>query len=109
MMQYKNAEDWVLATGETHTVRQFLEIAFNYLNLNWEDYVETSDKFFRPNEVNHLLGDYSKAKKLLNWSPKTSFKELVKIMIEEDLKLAKQEKLLLEEGLLKPTWEHSKF
>jgi len=109
MMQYKNAEDWVLATGETHTVRQFLEIAFNYLNLNWEDYVETSDKFFRPNEVNHLLGDYSKAKKLLNWSPKTSFKELVKIMIEDDLKLAKQEKLLLEEGLLKPTWEHSKF
>ena len=60
-------------------------------------------------DIGNYYTNYSLAKKLLNWSPKTSFKELVKIMIEEDLKLAKQEKLLLEEGLLKPTWEHSKF
>ena len=108
MMQYEQPEDWVLATGETHTVRDFLEIAFSYLNLNWEDYVEISKEFYRPNEVNHLLGDYSKAKKLLNWSPKVSFSDLVKIMIEEDLKLAKQEKVLLDKGMLQPTWENFK-
>ena len=87
-----------VATGETHTVREFLEEAFGYLNLKWEDYVETSKKFYRPNEVEHLLGDYSKANKFLNWSPKTDFSKLVQIMVDEDLKLAKQEKLLLEEG-----------
>ena len=108
MMQYEQPDDWVLATGETHTVREFLEIAFSYLNLNWEDYVEISKEFYRPNEVNHLLGDYSKAKKLLNWSPKVSFSDLVKIMIEEDLKLAKQEKVLLDKGMLQPTWENFK-
>ena len=106
MMQHEHPDDWVLATGETHTVREFLEEAFGYLNLKWEDYVETSKKFYRPNEVEHLLGDYSKANKLLNWSPKTDFSKLVQIMVDEDLKLAKQEKLLLEEGLLKPTWEN---
>ena len=109
MMQYKNPDDWVLATGETHTVREFLEVAFNYLNLDWSEYVEISEKFYRPNEVNHLLGDYKKASNLLNWSPKTSFKDLVKIMVDEDLKLAEQEKLLLNEGLLKPTWENFKI
>ncbi len=106
MMQHEHPDDWVLATGETHTVREFLEEAFGYLNLKWEDYVETSKKFYRPNEVEHLLGDYSKANKFLNWSPKTDFSKLVQIMVDEDLKLAKQEKLLLEEGLLKPTWEN---
>ena len=109
MMQYKKPDDWVLATGETHTVREFLEIAFNYLNLDWSEYVETSEKFYRPNEVDHLLGDYKKANNLLNWSPKTSFNDLVKIMVDEDLKLAEQEELLLKEGLLKPTWENFKI
>tara|TARA_B100001029_G_scaffold179889_1_gene192203 strand:+ start:25545 stop:26582 length:1038 start_codon:yes stop_codon:yes gene_type:complete len=106
MMQHKDPEDWVLATGETHTVREFVEAAFNYVNLNWEDYVETSEKYFRPNEVDYLLGDYTKAKKKLGWEPLTTFNELVQIMVESDLEQAKKESVLFKEGLLKPTWEN---
>ncbi len=106
MMNHKNSDDWVLATGETHTVKEFLDIAFNYLNLNWEDYVLTSDRYYRPNEVNHLLGDSSKAQKELGWKIKTSFEELVHLMVDSDLDLAKKEKVLFDNGMLKPTWEH---
>jgi GDPmannose 4,6-dehydratase len=107
MMQHENPDDWVLATGETHTVKEFAEKAFNYVGLNWEDYVLTSDKYSRPNEVHHLLGDASKAKNKLGWEPKTSFDELVKKMVESDLELAKREKVLIDNGLMKPTWEYS--
>ena len=107
MMNHHTADDWVLATGESHSVREFLEIAFNLIDLNYEEYVLISEKYQRPNEVNHLLGDYSKAKKELGWKPETSFAELVKIMIEHDLKLAEQEKTLIKNNLLTPTWEHS--
>ena len=106
MMQHSQPDDWVLATGETHTVREFLEIAFSYQDLDWNDYVKQSEKYFRPNEVDHLLGDPSKAKKELNWVPKTSFEELVKMMVDSDLDLAKREKVLLKDGLIKPTWEY---
>ncbi len=106
MMNYKEADDWVLATGETHTVRDFLKIAFDYFSLNWEDYVLTSDRYIRPNEVNHLLGNPSKAKDKLGWEIKTSFEELVKLMVESDLELAEKEKVLYENGMLKPTWEY---
>tara|TARA_Y100000741_G_scaffold194767_1_gene148054 strand:+ start:331 stop:1362 length:1032 start_codon:yes stop_codon:yes gene_type:complete len=105
MMQYDTPEDWVLATGETHTVKDFLKITFNKLDLNWEDYVETSERYLRPNEVDYLLGDPSKAMEKLNWKPKTSFEGLVDLMIESDLNLAKREQILLNEGLIKPTWE----
>ena len=105
MMQYKKPDDWVLATGETYTVRDFLKITFKKLNLNWEDFVEVSERYIRPNEVDYLLGDSSKAKKVLNWSPRTSFEELVDLMIESDLNLAQREEVLLNEGLIKPTWE----
>ena len=105
MMQYKKPDDWVLATGETYTVRDFLFITFKKLNLNWEDFVEVSERYIRPNEVDYLLGDSSKAKKVLNWSPRTSFEELVDLMIESDLNLAQREQVLLNEGLIKPTWE----
>ena len=107
MMNHDKPDDWVLATGESHSVREFLEIAFQELNLNYEDYVISSSKYFRPNEVNHLLGDYSKAKKHLGWKPETSFKDLVKMMVENDLRLAEREKTLIENNLLSPTWEHS--
>ena len=90
MLQHDSPDDWVLATGETHTVKDFLEKAFAYVNLNWEDYVTTSEEYYRPNEVNYLLGDPSKAKKELNWNPEVSFEELVKMMIESDLILAKR-------------------
>ena len=106
MMQHKSADDWVLATGETHTVKEFLNHAFGRLNLEWEKYVDISQKYFRPNEVEYLLGDYSKAEKELGWQPKTSFEELVNLMVDSDLEQAKKESVLFKEGLLKPTWEH---
>ena len=106
MMQHDKPDDWVLATGETHTVQEFVELAFKEVNLDFREYVETSEKYLRPNEVNFLLGDSSKAQKELGWKPKTSFEDLVKMMVENDLRLAKQEKVLLEQGLIDPTWEN---
>ena len=106
MMQHETPADWVLATGTTHTVKEFLEIAFGILDLNWEKYVQTSERYFRPNEVEYLLGDASKAEKELNWKPKTSFKELVDMMVKNDIENAKQDQILLKENLIKPTWEY---
>ena len=106
MMSHETADDWVLATGETHTVKEFLEIAFSHLDLDWQDYVSISDRYFRPNEVKHLLGDPKKAKKELNWNIKTSFEDLVELMVESDIELAKKEKVLFDNGMLQPTWEH---
>ena len=105
-MQHETPDDWVLATGTTHTVKEFLEIAFGILDLNWEKYVQTSERYFRPNEVEYLLGDASKAEKELNWKPKTSFKELVDMMVKNDIENAKQDQILLKENLIKPTWEY---
>ena len=107
MMNHDNPSDWVLATGESHSVREFLDIGFKEVGLNYEDYVVTSEKYLRPNEVNHLLGDPSKAKQYLGWEPETSFQELVKLMVQSDLKLAEREKTLIENNLLDPTWEYS--
>ena len=106
MMQHSNPDDWVLATGETHTVSEFLKIAFDEVGLEPDKYVKIDDKHMRPNEVNHLLGDPSKAKNELGWLPKTSFKELVQMMVEEDIKLAEQEKVLLNQGLITDTWNY---
>ena len=106
MMQHETPEDWVLATGETHTVKEFLEIAFKSVNLDWEEYVETSEKYFRPNEVDYLLGDSTKARTKLKWEPKISFQELVQLMVDFDMKEAEREKVLIEKNLLKPTWEN---
>ncbi len=105
MMQHDKADDWVLATGQTHTVKEFLKITFDKLDLNWEDFVEISERYLRPNEVDYLLGDPSKANSELGWEPKTSIEELVDLMIESDLNLAKREQVLLNEGLIEPTWE----
>jgi GDPmannose 4,6-dehydratase len=109
MMQHKTPEDWVLATGETHTVKEFVINAFNSVQLDWEEYVTTDEKYYRPNEVKHLLGDPKKAKQELGWKVETSFEKLVQMMVDSDLELAKREKLLVEQGLLKPTWENSTF
>ena len=106
MLQHDRPDDWVLATGETHTVKEFAEEAFEMVDLNWEDYVETSDRYLRPNEVDYLLGDSSKAQQQLGWKPKVSFKDLVKKMVEEDLLLAQREQVLLKENLIYPTWEN---
>ena len=90
MLQQDEPDDYVIATGETHTVREFLEEAFGFVNLNWEDYVEFDERFLRPAEVDLLVGDYSKAKKKLGWEPKVKFKELVKLMVEADLEAISQ-------------------
>lgn len=85
MMQQKKADDYVIATGESHTVKEFCEAAFSVAGLDWKKYVEVDKKFLRPNDVHYLLGDATKAKKELHWQPKVSFKELVKMMVEADL------------------------
>ncbi len=85
MLQSEKPEDFVIATGETHSVKEFLEEAFNLVGLNWQDYVEIDQRYFRPAEVDLLIGNPQKAKEILNWEPKTKFKELVRIMLKEDL------------------------
>ncbi len=107
MMQNDSPDDWVLATGETHSVKEFAEKAFNHVGLNWKDFVLTSEKYSRPNEVHHLLGDASKAKSVLGWEPKTSFNELINKMVDNDLDLANKEKVLIDKNLMTPTWEYA--
>jgi len=106
MMQHSNPDDWVLSTGESHTVEEFLKLSFGKVNLNWEDYVVIDEKYYRPNEVGFLLGDSSKAQNELGWELKTSFDQLVNMMVESDIELAKQDKVLLENNLISPTWEN---
>ncbi|HZI51803.1 MAG TPA: GDP-mannose 4,6-dehydratase [Terriglobia bacterium] len=85
MLQQERPDDYVIATGETHSVREFLDEAFGYLDLDWNKHVEIDPRYFRPTEVDLLLGDASKATTLLGWKPKVRFKELVKLMVDADL------------------------
>ncbi len=85
MLQQDQPDDYVIATGETHTIREFLELSFGQVGLDWQDYVAIDPRYFRPAEVELLIGDASKAKKHLNWEPKTTFKELVRLMTEADV------------------------
>lgn len=89
MMQQAEPDDYVLATGETHSVREFLDLAFDYAKLDWKKYVEIDPRYFRPAEVDLLLGDSSKARKQLGWKPKVSFPELVRMMVDADLELVR--------------------
>ncbi|SMP62043.1 GDPmannose 4,6-dehydratase [Neorhodopirellula lusitana] len=93
MLQHDESDDFVLATGETQTIRTFLDYSFGALDLDWNDYVEIDPRYFRPAEVDLLLGDYSKAKEKLGWEPKTSCKQLAELMVEHDLVLAQNEQL----------------
>jgi len=90
MLQQDQSDDYVVATGETHSVREFLDIAFGELDLDWQKYVEIDPRYFRPAEVDLLLGDASKARKQLGWKPNMPFPELVKMMVTADLELAKK-------------------
>jgi GDPmannose 4,6-dehydratase len=92
MMQAEEPDDFVIATGETHSIREFLDEAFGYLDLDWNKYVEIDPRYFRPTEVDLLLGDATKAREVLGWKPKVGFKELVKLMTDSDLELARQER-----------------
>jgi GDPmannose 4,6-dehydratase len=87
MLQQDNADDYVIATGETHSVREFLDHAFARVGLDWQEYVEIDPKYYRPAEVDVLVGDYGKANKAFGWKPKTSFEELVTMMVDADVKL----------------------
>jgi len=87
VLQQDKADDFVIGTGETHSVKEFLEEAFAYLDLDWKEYIEIDPIYFRPTEVENLRADFTKAQKLLSWSPKISFKDLVKIMVDFDLEL----------------------
>jgi GDPmannose 4,6-dehydratase len=90
-VQHPTAEDFVVATGESYSVREFCEMAFAHADLDYKKFVKQDDRYFRPSEVDHLLGDSSKARKLLGWKPRTTFKELVRLMVESDLELARSE------------------
>jgi len=85
MLQQERPEDFVIATGESHTVREFLDLAFERLNLDWKQYVEIDPRYFRPAEVDELRGDMSKARRILGWEPRVRFKELVQTMVDADL------------------------
>ena len=92
MLQQDKPEDYVIATGETHTVREFLETVFEYAGLNIEDHVRIDERLFRPHEVPLLLGDPTKAKEKLGWEPKVKFEELAKMMYDADFELIKRSK-----------------
>ena len=87
MLQQETPDDYVIATGETHTIREMCDIAFKYAGLNYEDYVKIDPRFFRPAEVDILLGDPSKAKKALGWTLDVSFKQLIEMMVQSDLEI----------------------
>jgi len=90
MLQQPQADDYVIATNETHSIRDYLDVAFGLVGRDWEEYVRIDQKYYRPTEVDLLIGDYSKAKEKFGWEPKTSFKELVELMVRADM---------IEEGL----------
>ena len=105
ILQQDKPSDFVLGTGETHSVKEFLEEAFNYLNLDYREYIEIDPIYFRPTEVENLRSDSTKARKILNWSPKITFKDLVKIMVDYDLEILnitpprEGKKIIQEKGL----------
>ncbi len=89
MLQQEKPDDYVIATNETHSIREFLELAFGQLGLDWRKHVEIDPRYYRPTEVELLIGDYGKAKRQLGWEPKTRFAELVRLMVAADVKLLK--------------------
>lgn len=91
MLQQNEPDDYVIATGEAHSIKEFAKLAFSYVGLNWKDYVVMDEKFYRPAEVYVLRGDFSKAKKRLGWKPTVNFKDLVRMMVEEDLRRIKDQ------------------
>jgi len=96
ILQQDKPDDYVIATGEMHSVREFLDEVFGYLDMDWQKYVEIDPRYFRPAEVDILLGDSSKARKVLNWQPKVTFKALAKMMTDADMELARREKIINE-------------
>jgi len=98
MLQHEQPDDYVIATGETYSVREFVERVFQKLDMDYRDYLEIDSKYFRPTEVDVLLGDSTKARKVLHWEPKVSFDQLVDMMVEADMELAEKERTLRNAG-----------
>ncbi|MFH1616004.1 MAG: GDP-mannose 4,6-dehydratase [Planctomycetota bacterium] len=98
MLQQDEADDYVVATGRTHSVREFVEEVFGHLELEWKDYVEIDPRYLRPAEVDFLQGDSSKARKVLRWEPKVMFRDLARMMTDADMRLAEHEKILKDHG-----------
>ena len=94
ILQQDKSDDYVIATGQNHSVREFLDEVFGCLDLDWQKYVEIDPRYYRPTEVDVLLGDPGKARKALNWEPKVGFKELARMMTDSDMKLAQREKII---------------
>jgi GDPmannose 4,6-dehydratase len=94
MLQQDKPDDYVIATGECHSVKEFVEEAFGYLDLDWNKYIEIDPRYYRPSEVDILQGDAGKAEKILNWKPKTTFQELVRMMVDADMSSAEKSKLI---------------
>ena len=94
ILQHDRPDEFVLATGEMHSVKEFLEMAFARVGLDWEKYVECDKRYLRPTEVDQLLGDATKARRELGWEPKVKFPDLVAMMVDADLELARKERVL---------------
>jgi GDPmannose 4,6-dehydratase len=90
MLQQDKPDDYVIATNETHSVKEFLEVAFGHAGLDWRKYVEVDERYYRPAEVDILIGDYSKAKRQLGWEPKTRFADLARLMVDADIELLRR-------------------
>lgn len=103
MLQQDEPGDYVIATGETHSVREFVALAFDRVGLDWRKYVEVDARYLRPAEVDVLQGDASKARRILGWKPEVSFKELLVMMVDADWALAKQERLIADHGAIRRT------
>jgi GDPmannose 4,6-dehydratase len=101
MLQQEKSDDYVIATGESHSVREFLDEVFGYLDLDWHKYVEIDPRYYRPTEVDCLQGDPSKAKKVLGWQPKVGFGQLARMMTDADMELAESEKILNDHGKMR--------
>ena len=102
MLQHERPDDFVVATGETHSVREFLDVTARRLGFDWEPHVEIDPRYFRPAEVDVLLGDASKARAELGWTPKVGFEELAHMMVDHDLVQAEQELTLKKAGYVVP-------
>ena len=89
MLQQDQPDDYVIATNETHSIREFLDAAFGHIGLDWKRHVEIDPRYYRPAEVDLLIGDYGKAKRKLGWEPRTKFVDLVRLMVDADIKLLK--------------------
>ncbi|MHC4647660.1 MAG: GDP-mannose 4,6-dehydratase [Planctomycetota bacterium] len=98
MLGQDKPDDYVVATGESHAVREFLDEVFGYLELDWHEYVEIDPRYYRPTEVDVLLGDASKARRVLKWEPKVTFRKLARLMTDADMEIARREKIIQEHG-----------